>query len=117
MKFIIDAHLPRRIALLLRRRGHDAIHTLDLPRNNRTTDREIKELSIRECRVVVSKDSDFVDSFVLERQPYKLLQVTTGNIRNAELERLLMANLGSVLQALESHDYVELSRTSVVVKN
>jgi len=36
MKFLIDAHLPKRLAQLLQRLGHDAIHTLDLPGKNRT---------------------------------------------------------------------------------
>ncbi len=31
MKFLIDAHLPKRLARLLQQLGHDAIHTLDLP--------------------------------------------------------------------------------------
>ena len=115
MKLLVDAHLPRRLALRLRERGHDAIHTLDLPRRNKTTDREINELSIRESRVVATKDSDFVDSFLLRRQPFKLLLVTTGNIRNAALEHLFLVNLDSLVRALATHDYVELSRAAVVL--
>jgi hypothetical protein len=30
MNFLIDAHLPRHLAFLLREYGYDAIHTLDL---------------------------------------------------------------------------------------
>jgi uncharacterized protein (DUF433 family) len=48
-----------------------------------TTDREINEVSIRESRVVATKDSDFVDSLLLHRQPFKLLLVTTGNIKDS----------------------------------
>lgn len=32
MKFLIDAQLPRRMALWLGETGHDAKHTLDLPK-------------------------------------------------------------------------------------
>ena len=39
MKFIVDAQLPRRLALRLTAAGQDAIHTLDLPKGNRTTER------------------------------------------------------------------------------
>jgi predicted nuclease of predicted toxin-antitoxin system len=56
MKFLVDAQLPRRMALWLRERGHDALHTLDLPDANRTTDAEIVELAIRDSRVVVTKE-------------------------------------------------------------
>lgn len=38
MKFLIDAQLPRRLARRLEAAEHDAIHTLDLPAGNRTTD-------------------------------------------------------------------------------
>jgi predicted nuclease of predicted toxin-antitoxin system len=38
MKFLIDAQLPRRLALQLRDDGFEATHTLDLPQGNRTKD-------------------------------------------------------------------------------
>lgn len=59
MKFLVDAHFPRRLCAMLARRGHDATHTLDLPSGNTTKDRVINQLSFDEQRVVVSKDTDF----------------------------------------------------------
>ena len=81
MKFLVDAQLPRRLVRRLREAGHEAIHTLDLPLGNRTTDTLINDLSAREQYVVITKDSDFVNSFVLNRRPHKLLLISTGNIR------------------------------------
>lgn len=69
MRFNVDAQLPRRIAGWLREAGHDAIHTLDLPAGNRFTDRAIIGLSLREQRVVVTKDADFVSGFVPQIEP------------------------------------------------
>ncbi len=115
MNFLFDAHLPRRLAVRLRERGHDAIHTLDLPRANKTTDHEINNLSARESRVVATKDSDFVDSLLLRGQPWKLLLVTTGNIHNRELEALFLANLEKVIKELARYTYVELSRSAVIL--
>ena len=46
MKFLVDAQLPRRLAIRLREHGHDAVHTFDLPRRNATSDNEITDLSI-----------------------------------------------------------------------
>ncbi len=69
MKFIVDAQLPRRLALRLREAGYDAVHTLDLPHGNRITDSEINRLSELETRVVVTKDADFVNSFIVARRP------------------------------------------------
>ncbi len=73
MNFLVDAQLPRRLAARLRVAGHDARHTLDLPDGNRTTDQEILAIPDREDRVVVTKDADFVTTFVVAHQPRKLL--------------------------------------------
>ena len=114
MRFLIDAQLPRRLAHWLKTNGHDALHTMDLPTGNRTADMEIGELSIRERRVVVTKDEDFVDTFLLRRTPHKLLVVSTGNTSNHELLRLFADNLGQIIQALEESDFVELGSDSLI---
>jgi len=41
--------------------------------------------------------------------------VTTRNIRNSELEALLLANLDTVIDGLAVYEYVELSRSAVVL--
>jgi predicted nuclease of predicted toxin-antitoxin system len=98
----------------LRDAGHDTVHTLDLPAANRTTDEEINELSARDLRVVITKDTDFVDSFLLFHRPYKLLLISTGNIANADLEELFVAEIPAIAAAFESYDYLELTRTTLI---
>ena len=115
MKFLLDAQLPRRLTQALRAAGHDAIHTLDLPEGNRTTDAEINLIAGREGRVVVTKDADFVNSFYLSGSPQKLLLISTGNIANMVLEPLLLGNIEALEVALTSNDFVELSRTTITV--
>jgi predicted nuclease of predicted toxin-antitoxin system len=115
MNFLFDAQLPRRLAYRLRDFGHDALHTLDLPLRNRTPDPEIKEISLREERVVVTKDGEFVDSFILQGKPYKLLLISTGNIKNADLEKLLLQNLEYIVEAFEQYSFIELDRTAVTI--
>lgn len=115
MKFLLDAQLPRRLARSLSAAGHEAIHTLDLPQGNRTTDTEINAVAERGGRVVVTKDADFVNSFYLLGRPKKLLLISTGNITNADLEALLLGNIEALAGALTENDFVELSRTSITV--
>lgn len=115
MKFIVDAQLPRRLAHEMKAMGADTVHTLDLPRRNLTTDSEIRNIAAAEQRVVVTKDRDFVDSFLMHGEPAKLLFITTGNISNDQLVKLLQANWQGLLQMLGQGDYVELSRTSLVL--
>ncbi|NJM99653.1 MAG: DUF5615 family PIN-like protein [Phormidesmis sp. RL_2_1] len=80
MKFLVDAQLPKRLARLLQNQGYDAIHTQDLSQGNATPDADINSLSLEEERIVITKDADFVQSFLLQQKPYKLLLVATGGM-------------------------------------
>ncbi len=115
MKFLVDAQLPYQFVHALRDAGHDANHTLDLPLGNRTTDREICSIADRDQRVVVTKDADFVNTFLLLAEPKSLLLISTGNIDNPSLLRLLMANLDAIVEGFETSRFVELTRNSVIV--
>jgi predicted nuclease of predicted toxin-antitoxin system len=114
MKFLVDAQLPRRLVRRLREAGHEALHTLDLPLGNRTTDAVINELSERERYAVITKDADFVNSFLLSRRPYKLLLISTGNISNAELEVLFVSNLERIAEGFDTLDFIELDRKALI---
>ena len=72
----------------------------------------INDLSLREQRVVVTKDEDFVDSFLIHHKPYKLLLVSTGNIKNTELELLIGNNIERIVEAFATYDFVEINRTT-----
>ena|ERR1700742_1283976 len=114
MKFLVDAQLPRRLVKQLQQAGHEAIHTLDLPLGNKTPDTFINELSISEHYIVVTKDSDFVDSFHLHKKPWKLLLVATGNVRNTELEVLFLNNIDKIADGFMASDFIEINRTNVI---
>ncbi len=115
MKFLVDAQLPRSLVEFLLLSGHDAIHTLDLPGQNRTSDEALCQLALSEDRGLVTKDNDFVDSFLLRRLPSKLLLVTTGNIPNKELLALFQAHLSAITDAISTHAFVEIDRTGLTI--
>lgn len=114
MKFLVDAQLPRSLAKFLCDKGHDAIHTLELPDGNDTTDKEINRISLAEQRVVISKDGDFYNSFTAVREPHKLLYVRTGNLENAALISLFEKNLGTIISELDSGSVVEVTRVYII---
>jgi predicted nuclease of predicted toxin-antitoxin system len=113
VKFLVDAHLPPSLAAALGAAGHDAVHTRDLAAQNRTRDGVINELSFQEQRVVITKDTDFFYSHILQGRPWKLLLVRTGNIRTTELRALFSRHLSDILAALQSHSLVEIDRQTV----
>jgi len=114
MKFIVDAQLPFQLAFFIQRKGFDALHTNDLPDKERTSDDYIRELAQRDNRIVITKDSDFIDSFMLKSIPKQLLLITTGNIKNQQLFYLLEQNWDKIINMFETCNLVEMNNTSIV---
>ena len=115
MKFLVDAQLPKALARWLQQRGHDVVHTLDLPEGNRTKDSSLLTLSNASGRTLITKDADFQIAFELGQGPPKLLLVTTGNITNGELLQLFEKNESIVLAEINQGRFVELNRGAVIV--
>ncbi len=115
MRFLIDAQLPKRFCSWIVSYGHEAKHTLDLPLRNRTLDDELIGIAEREDSVVVTKDDDFVQSFLVSGRPQKLLLVATGNISNSELEKIMAANIKAIINAFEKHRFIEIGLNVLVI--
>lgn len=116
MNFLVDAQLPRRAAGWLTAAGCNAVHTLDLPDGNRTTDTQLLDLADREDRVLVTKDADFVDSHLLRGRPARLMLISTGNISNRDLETLFVPLIPDVLREFQAYVFLELGRAGLVVR-
>jgi predicted nuclease of predicted toxin-antitoxin system len=96
--------------------GCDAIHTLDLPDGNRSTDQQVIATADGEQRAVVTKDADFVDSHLLNGRPQKLLLVSTGNMGNRDLERLMVPLIPDIVREFQTHSFIELGPAGIVVR-
>ena len=116
MKFLIDAHLPKKLADLIKYKGYDAIHTMDLPNKNYTTDSEINEISLKQQRTVITKDLDFVDTLLICDKPYKLIYLTTGNIPNKTLLELFSKNIDTIINILNDAKLIEISLNNITIK-
>lgn len=114
MKLLVDAQLPARCVRWLSELGHEATHTLQLPDGNRTPDAALVAWATEHDAIVVTKDSDFVQHYILTGQP-SLLLISTGNISNDELRALILANIAAIEAAFRSARFVELTTTSLVV--
>ena len=115
MKFLVDAQLPVRLAKFLQVKGYDTLHTRDLPQQNATSDTTINDISIEQERIVITKDADFVDSFLTVQKPFKLLLVSTGNIRNVELEKIFNDNLSALISLMQDNEYIEINCEEIIV--
>ncbi len=95
MKFLVDAQLPKVLAEFLCGKHYPAIHTLDLPDKNKTTDKQIIEIAAQENYVVITKDVDFLKSYLIKNVPGKLVLVKTGNIPNLKLLEIFSEHIGN----------------------
>ncbi len=116
MKFLVDAQLPRKMAEWLRIASCDAIHTLDLPQGNRTSDATIIAEADSQDRVVITKDADFVNSHLLSDRPARLLLISSGNISNQQLEELFVPLIPVLTAELQANAFVELNRKGLIVR-
>lgn len=115
MKFLVDEQLPGLLAEWLQSKGHDAIHVATLFTGTRIPDGFICRRSMDEQRIVISKDVDFFNTYFIKRQPYKLIYVTTGNLKNRQLLDLFRNSLHELIATLEVHQVVEVNHQSIRV--
>ncbi|TDU67247.1 putative nuclease of predicted toxin-antitoxin system [Prosthecobacter fusiformis] len=113
MKFLIDAHLPPSLKKVFEEAGQDVIHTLDLPDQNASRDGQLNTVSMAEQRIVVTKDTDFYHSHLLQGRPWKLVLVRTGNMGLKDTRRMFEQHLPAILEALNECTLVELDRQKV----
>jgi predicted nuclease of predicted toxin-antitoxin system len=114
MKFIIDAQLPAALSKFLVNKGFNVIHTDELPNKELTTDKEICNISLKEDRIVVTKDSDFLDSYYIKAIPKKLLLVSTGNIKNKDLLSLFDSNMEKIIELFNNHSFIEIDNNKLL---
>ena len=89
LRFIVDTQLPPSLAEFFKRRGFDAIHVVNCPKGTLTSDKEIINIATEEKRIIITKDSDFMDYYFLKGYPPAVLLLQVGNIKNKELFLML----------------------------
>ena len=65
LRFIVDTQLPPSLSDFFKKKRFDATHVVDYALGALTTDNEIISIATEENRIVVTKDFDFFDYFLL----------------------------------------------------
>jgi predicted nuclease of predicted toxin-antitoxin system len=84
VNFLVDAQLPPALARWIASQGHEATHVFDVG-SQAATDIVIWERARSGSTVLVSKDEDFVDYWLLSVEPIQLVWVRRGNCSNRAL--------------------------------
>lgn len=113
MKFIVDTQLPPKLAIFLKEKGYDAVHTTDYPKGHLLTDKEIRAIAINENRIIVTKDSDFFDYYLLKGFPPKILLLKFGNIPNQGLMNFFSFNIATIVNLFAEAGLVECENQTI----
>lgn len=103
MKFLCDVHISFKVVNFLRSKGHETLHVNHILDGSRTSDKKIGEYANLNDFIVITKDSDFQNSYFINRIPKKLIKINLGNISNQDL----IFFLASVLSDQEKLDNLE----------
>ncbi len=104
MKAICDVHIAFKVMYFLQKNGVEAKHINRLMDSYFTIDRDICDFADRGDYVVITKDSDFLDSFLLMNSPKKLLKINLGNISTSRLISILEENMSYLKEFFEKND-------------
>ncbi|HEY1632953.1 MAG TPA: DUF5615 family PIN-like protein [Rhizomicrobium sp.] len=103
MRFLIDAQLPPRLAVALRKAGHEAEHVFDIGLVA-APDIEIWRYAERKGAAIITKDSDFAAMRISAETGPAVIWLRIGNATNEHLERELMLHLPEIVAALETSE-------------
>lgn len=100
---------------LFQEKDIEVLHTEKHPLGSRTPDSEIISFCDADDWILITKDSDFLDSYLIRKKPRKLLLVTTGNIRNQNLFFLFEQFLPAMLKEFSTNEWLELTNEGWIV--
>lgn len=100
MNFLVDAQLPPALARWIVSQGHQANHVFEVGLQA-ADDGPIWEHARNEKAVIVSKDEDFVDRWLLSDRPVPLVWIRKGNCSNHALLAWLEPLWPDALKRLE----------------
>jgi predicted nuclease of predicted toxin-antitoxin system len=116
LRFIVDTQLPPRLAAFLREQRLDAVHTTDFSQGHMLQDAEIRAIARAENRIIITKDSDFFDYYIVKGSPPMVLLLKVGNVSNADLIALFASKIDGIISMFENNStMIVLSTTHCTV--
>ncbi|NEN22647.1 hypothetical protein G3O08_03895 [Cryomorpha ignava] len=96
MKFLCDVHISFRIVRHLESLGYESFHVNEILNKWNTKDKEICIYADKNDLIVLTKDADFRNSFLIDGTPNKLVKINLGNISTNALIEAISENIEAV---------------------
>ncbi len=116
MKFLCDVHISYKLTNYLISLGFQAIHINEILDKWETKDNAICNYADENDLVLITKDSDFRNSYFVKKTPKKLIKINLGNIANQELIIIFSENIKSIQKLnVKPHFLLEIDKDDLSV--
>lgn len=114
MRFLCDVHISYKLARHLGSLGFESIHVNEILDKSETKDSDLCKYADQNDNVIISKDSDFRDSFFVKQTPKKPIKINLGNISNQELIGIFNDNIKSIQKLYVKQNFLlEIDRDHI----
>lgn len=96
MKFLCDVHISYKIVNYFKSSGFEAVHVNEILDKWNTKDQDICAYADDHDLVVLTKDADFRNSYLISNTPKKLVKVNLGNMSTSALIDVITENLQAI---------------------
>lgn len=104
MKFLCDVHISFKFARHVNSLGFECIHVNTILDKWFTIDSKIARFSDENDYILITKDFDFKNSFLVNKSPKKLIKINLGNISNERLIEIFNLNLHKIKSINDAHN-------------
>ena len=104
MKFLCDVHIPIKLSKHISKKGFECIHINTILEKWLTTDDAIAKFSDLNDFLLITKDFDFKNSFLINTTPKKLIKINLGNISNIQLVEIFDRFISEIETVNNNHN-------------
>ena len=116
MRFLCDVHISYKIKKFIQGIGPYCIHINEILLQDRTIDHDRAAYCNEKDLILITKDEDFLDSYLLERSPAKLIKIHLGNISTQKLINIIDKTLPLIKELQDRKSFlVELYKHRIEV--
>ncbi|PWA07161.1 DUF5615 family PIN-like protein [Flavobacterium psychrotolerans] len=104
MKFLCDVHISIKFVKHINNSGIECVHINTILDKWFTADYTIAKFSDVNNFILITKDFDFKNSFLVNKSPKKLIKINLGNISNEKLIEIFSLNLEKIKSIDKEHN-------------
>ena len=104
MKFLCGVHISIKLTKHINTIGFECIHVNSILQKWLTTDNAIAKFSDLNDFLIITKDFDFKNSFLINKTPKKLVKINLGNISNIQLIEIFDLYISEIETVNKNHN-------------